>query len=515
MVSAYNNITTEARIYFEFEMPIEEGFLKRHLHSAGMHVNCIDQFSAMDHHSESKSALSGILGLITPSGPFKFIRKGAASDQEFRNMMEDTRQALENYPSVSSPRLSVDVNNKRKRQTDHTDNATPKKNSTKVRNNPTILQMLQESEEVINEVNTELQETKAIVKTQEDELIVIHDKYDTNHEKLSKTSIKLNLSEASNREKDIMLLELGNTITKYEQDLLTFKTQSDEKLKTVKSTADQQINTLKTEVAVSANKAEMYRCIAMEKSNEADSLRFYNTRIREENALLREENNNIRAHISSSQINGQTHGATTLVNDHGLMPTTEQLSLIMDVNIGPQMHKEVDSTSSPGVNISSSPIPSTMPIQSFNAQPMLVLDRDPAYSVCLDNGMKVPQSGKKYNHFAFAYTGNLMHFKYYNLHHVRHTKIKGVKSVTDQETNINYIAVRLLKSFAVKPNKLGDIIGLFFNLWKNPLLIIPPLEHQVVVFDPDYPILNPIVAAIRAGAGKCSAWDRSTDKWNL
>jgi hypothetical protein len=124
-------------------------------------------------------------------------------------------------------------------------------------------------------------------------------------------------------------------------------------------------------------------------------IRFYNTRILEENALLREENNNIRAHISRSQINGQTHGTTTLVNDHGLMPTTEQLSLIMDVDIGPQIHKEVDSISSPGENTSSSPTPSTMPIQSFNAQPMLVLDRDPVYSVCLDNGNESTTVGKK------------------------------------------------------------------------------------------------------------------------
>ena len=135
----------------------------------------------------------------------------------------------------------------------------------------------------------------------------------------------------------------------------------------------------------------------------------------------------------------------------------------------------------------------------------------PLFTVCVDAGVRDPQQLQSFDHFAFAYRGPALNLLF--LKPLKDPNISGVKSAIDIRTQTNYIAIRMSSHRCCTPQAVAGIMQKIINLNINSMILVQPLDGNVVIFKPDSPILNPIVAAIRSG--KATSWDRTKQIWKL
>ena len=134
-----------------------------------------------------------------------------------------------------------------------------------------------------------------------------------------------------------------------------------------------------------------------------------------------------------------------------------------------------------------------------------------AYTFCFDSGLYDTHPLQSFDHFAFAYKGPALGVEF--IRTLGESRIRNVKLSTDSSTQTNYIAIRMFNTRVCSIQDVFDVTKQLINPATHNLSLVQPLTGDIVIFNPNGLISNPIVSAIRNGS--TTSWDKTKRIWKL
>jgi len=525
LIGAINEITTEARIYMETDEQIDEMLLKSYCRRHQVNLTSVELFSRENYQSESFAALKSVLNTVNSNEPFKLVHFGQPNDEGLKDLLasicgtqheirdqnnHNPNQVLGSFHAMQSvPRVEL------KRPVENIDDSDAEQQHIpkKSRIIPMIDCILQESKEQCEELQTKLQTSKirnqelhtklqtsmTTVHQQSEELMSVNARLHLTEEKLTtattqllQADVRFNMNEERYNK---FILDLTYLHRKSEQNKLF--TETDSLTETVKTESlMKENNSLKHENTVYKDKIRQLN-EKLDSTNtkliEIETLKHTNAEQAQQIMELTEKLDVVNTKLSEAQEEISEH-----INTIDIM---YNVAWITEKNHIKQLvfhnRQQIET-----------PIQTPEPISAPAIQPV-----QPLFLTCYDTGMRKPHPNQVFDHFAFAYRGPPIAFD--SLKKLYDPTIRGIRCSTDPSTQTNFIAVRLSLNQKSSAREIAFFVEEMISAEVHNLITVQPLEGHIVIFRPDFPILNPIVAAIRSGVGSVSSWDKTKNKWEL